>query len=819
MAPRRRDDRLAGYRAKRNFGASGEPAGAAPAQRHAADDPRFVVQQHDATRLHWDLRLEHDGALASWALPRGVPLDPHDDRLAVRTEDHPLEYLEFHGEIPQGSYGAGTMEIWDRGTYEPHVWSDRKVEVTLRGERVEGRYGLFPIGRGENADAWMIHRMDPPSDPAREPLPRHLPPMLARSGELPPEDERDGWGFEVKWDGVRALLWSDHGHVRIESRTGRDITDRYPEVRALGRALGAHELLLDGEIVAFGDDGRPSFERLQRRMHVAGEAAIRRAVRAQPVSYMVFDLLHLDGRSLLTLPYERRRDLLERLELEGPAWRTPSYHRRDGAALLDATRAQGLEGVVAKRLDSPYAPGRRSGAWRKLRHRASQEAVVGGWTAGDGRRADSLGALLLGVRETPGGPLRYAGAVGSGFSDALLADLARRLAALQRPDSPFDPDGPRPPRDARFVAPELVAEVELSEWTRDGILRQATFKGLRDDRPPAEVVRERPSAGDGAADEPAAVRIVGGERGRAAGTGAVEAEVGGRRLRLTNLDKVLFPATGFTKGDLIDYYVAIAPTLLGHLRDRPLTLRRWPDGVDGQAFFEKNAPGHRPPWVQTVSVYSSRERRRIDYTLAQDAATLAWIGNQAAIELHPSLSLAGDLTRPTALVFDLDPGPPAGLAACAEVALVLEGLFAQLGLRTAVKTSGGKGLQVYLPLGEPDATYERTKTFARRIAELLEARLPQLVVSRMTKSLRRGKVLVDWSQNDEHKTTIAVYSVRARERPSVSTPLTWEELRAAHAAGEAERLVFDPAAVRARIAEQGDLFAPLLTTVQRLPER
>jgi bifunctional non-homologous end joining protein LigD len=800
----RRSDRLDHYRAKRDFRATSEPGGA-PADDghggdHASESHRFVIQQHDATRLHWDLRLERDGALASWALPRGIPLDPGDDRIAVRTEDHPLEYLDFHGTIPAGSYGAGTMEIFDRGTYEPHEFTPRKVEVTLHGERVEGRYGLFPIGRGGGrtggpTDEWMIHRMDPPQDPQREPLPEHLLPMLAKAGELPPRSEDARWGYEVKWDGIRALLWGDYGQVRIESRTQREITDRYPEVKPIGRALaarGAYEVVLDGELVALDEQGRPSFERLQGRMNAGSEAAIRRAARGNPVTYVIFDLLHKDGRSLLDEPYEERRAQLEALDLNGDAWRVPAYHRGNGAALLAATREQGLEGIVAKRLDSRYEPGRRTGSWRKLRNRLRQELVIGGWLEGEGNRAARIGALLVGDREQPGAPLRYAGRVGSGLSEAQLDDVLARLRALELRTSPFARSTTRSrsasatiPRGARWVDPQLVADVEYSERTSEGLLRQPVFKGLRDDKPPEEVVRERAELKD---------------------------------QRFSNWDKVLFPQTGFTKGDLIEYYVAIAPTLLPHLQDRPVTLRRWPNGVEGRSFFEKNCPSHRPDWVKTASIYSSDERRRIDYCLVQDAATLAWVANLAAIELHPSLSLARDMDHPTAVVFDLDPGDGAGLEQCAEVALVLEGLFSQLGLRSVVKTSGSKGLQVYVPLGEGVATYEQTKPFARRIAELLERRLPDLVVSRMTKRLRAGKVLVDWSQNDIHKTTVAVYSVRARERPTVSTPLAWEELREAHAAGATERLAFEPSDVLRRVADQGDLFAPMLGSVQRLPQ-
>lgn len=791
MAPRR--DRLDDYRGKRDFTRTREPAGDGGAEESGG---RFVVQQHDATRLHWDLRLERDGTLASWALPRGLPRDPGDDRVAVRTEDHPLEYLDFHGEIPKGEYGGGTMVIWDRGTYDVHEYNDKKVEVTLRGDdgRAQGRYGMFPIGRRGAQGEWLIHRMEPAADPAREPLPEQLLPMLAKAGELPPRAQEDRWAHEVKWDGIRALLWADHGHVTIRSRTGREIADRYPEVRPIGRALAAAqalEVVLDGELVALDAQGKPSFERLQSRMNAGSEAAIRRAARGAPVTYVVFDLLHRDGRSLLDLPYEERRALLDELELGGPAWRVPAYHRGNGEALLAATREHGLEGIVSKRLDSRYEPGRRTGAWIKLRNRLRQELVVGGWLEGERGRAGRVGALLVGDRDEPGGPLRYSGRVGSGLSEATLDELRTRLAELRRTRSPFaapaDRAGGRSPipRGAHWVDPVLVADVEYSERTREGVLRQPVFKGLRDDKEPQEVVRER-------------------------------ADLRGQRF--SNWDKVLFPQTGFTKGELIEFYVAIAPTLLPHLRDRPVTLRRWPNGVEGRTFYEKNSPSHRPDWVETTSIYSSDERRRIDYTLVQDTATLAWTANLAAIELHPSLSLARDMTHPTAVVFDLDPGPPAGLEECAEVALLLHGLFEQLGLRSVVKTSGGKGIQLYVPLGERAATYERTKSFARRIAQLLEQRLPDLVVSRQTRTLRRGKVLVDWSQNDEKKTTVSVYSVRAREQPHVSTPLTWEELREAHAAGVADRLRFTPHEVLARVAEQGDLFAPMLGSAQALPE-
>jgi bifunctional non-homologous end joining protein LigD len=797
---------LSSYKKKRDFGSTPEPGGNAAATA-GPDGNRFVVQQHAATRLHWDLRLEHDGVLASWAVPNGIPPDPADNRLAVRTEDHPLEYLEFHGEIPKGQYGAGTMKIWDTGTFELHKWDERKVEVTFHGERLHGRYGLFVIGRDEaTKQDWMIHRMDPPDDPDRVAMPERLVPMMARPSDTLPRPER-GWSYEVKWDGVRAIAYVQPGRLRLESRNLNEITDAYPEVRGILADLGMHEAVLDGEIVAFDDNGRPSFERLQRRMHVTSSSAIRRLMGSTPVVYAIFDVLYLDGHSLMDLPYTERRERLEGLELGGPAWRVPSVHRDAGKRLLEATESQGLEGVVAKRLDSPYEPGRRTGAWLKIKHVRRQELVIGGWIPGEGRRARRIGALMVGYYED--GTFVYAGRVGTGFTEKTLNELHAKLDPHRRDTSPFG-SAPKLPREAVFVEPCLVAEIEFREWTNERVLRAPSFKGLREDKAPRDVVLEGvEGAPAGASTDPSSPQALFDEVEELP-EGAVGILTEGRRLKISNWDKVLYPETGFTKGDLVAYYARIAPILLPHLHDRPLTLKRYPNGVDGQYFYEKQSPSHRPDWVQTAQLGS------INYTLAQDRPTLVWLANLADIELHTSLSLAQAPEQPTMLVFDLDPGAPAGIVECCRVGMVLHGLFDQIGLQSFAKTSGSKGLQVYVPLNT-DTDYDQTKPFARRIAELLEQRMPELVVSRMTKRLRPGKVLVDWSQNDVHKTTVNVYSVRARERPTVSTPVSWDEVSDAQRNGDADLVMFDTDQVLDRVVELGDLFAPVASLRQRLP--
>ncbi len=767
------------YAAKRDFSATPEPGGEGQATVSDGAPPRFVVQEHSATRLHWDLRLERGGVLVSFALPSGLPPEPGQNLMAVHTEDHPLEYLQFHGEIPAGQYGAGMMTIRDAGTYDVLKWDDgRKIEVHLHGARESARYALFPIGKDNAGRDWMIHRMDPAADPDAEPMPATVAAMLARPAKaLPPRARQSGWAFEIKWDGVRTIIHSTPGRMTLRSRAGNDITAQYPELARLNRALHHHRAILDGEIVALDAEGKPSFSALQRRMHVGRDAARKRLAQEQPVTLMLFDLLWLDGRPLTDRPYLERREALLALGLDGERWRTPDHVVGEGDALLAAARAQRLEGIIAKRLDSAYETGRRTGAWTK--HKLLQRApfVIGGWVPGDGRRRERIGALLLGEPLDPADVdgarvLRSVGRVGTGFDEAELTRLSGLLGAIEQPASPFalqtTPASPaRIPRNAVFCRPELCCEVEFLQRTPTGQLRAPSYKGL-----------------------------VSAERGAMSGVGATD-------VPLSNPTKVLYPATGFTKRDLVDYLVAIADVLLAHTRDRRLTLKRYPNGVAGDFFYEKNAPSHRPNWVTAAG----------GFVVADSPQALAWLGNLADLELHTPLARLDAPGRPTILAFDLDPGPGTGLAECCTVALWLQAMLDGLGLQAFPKTSGSKGMQVYVPLNHPDATYEQTKTLSRTIAQLLAQEAPELVVATQTKARRQGKVLVDWAQNDEHKTTVCVYSLRATSSPQVSTPLTWDEVRA----GDPGALVFGPQDVLDRVARDGDLFAPVATLVQRLP--
>ncbi len=481
---------LAEYEAKRDFTATTEPAPGTSEPEPDVDllpgaPRRFVVQEHHARALHWDLRLERDGVLASWAVPKGIPVDPKRNHLAVQTEDHPIEYLTFTGEIPAGEYGGGAMGVWDTGTFETHKWREKEVMVTFHGSRVRGKYVLFHTGGKQ----WMIHRMDPPDDPDRAAPPNDLKPMLATLAAKCPTGA--GWAFELKWDGIRAIGYVDGGRIRLLTRNGNDVTRRYPELRRLGESLGSRDVVLDGEIVAFDETSRPSFELLQRRMHVESDATIRRLVGEIPVTYVLFDLLWLDGHSTMTMPYLERRELLRGLALYGSSWQTPPNEvGSEGTATIEVSKRFGLEGVVAKRVDGRYEPGRRSAGWLKLKNQLRQEFVVGGWQPGEKGRTGSIGSLLVGYYD--GDCLHYAGKAGSGLSGPVIAELEALFAHQARNDSPFAAG--RVPKGVRFVEPTLVVEVRFTEWTSAGNIRHPTFLGIRTDKDPREVVKETPVA-------------------------------------------------------------------------------------------------------------------------------------------------------------------------------------------------------------------------------------------------------------------------------------------------------------------------------------
>jgi bifunctional non-homologous end joining protein LigD len=781
----KRADSLGEYRRKRRAASTPEPfdAAASATKRHL---PIFVVQRHDARSLHFDFRLERDGVLASWAVPKGVPTELGEQRLAVHVEDHPLSYATFEGEIPAGNYGAGSVEIWDTGTYElVEEKPDGGLTVRLHGERLDGLWALVPAKLSGQEKNWLILRKrepiatspsNRPRTPRRKPLPL---PMLASSAPGIPTG--DGWQFELKWDGYRAIGAVAAGRVQLASRKGNDLTDRFPQVAAdLAAAAGTRSLVVDGEVCALDSAGRPSFSAMQ-----LGRSET-------PIIYALFDLLELDGHSTTELPLRDRRELLERVVHGSHSSLRFSESFDDGPALLRAVHEQGLEGVMAKRSGSPYTPGKRSRDWLKVKTHQRQEFVICGWTRGQGRRAAQFGSLVLGIRK--GEELVYVGNCGTGFSDAVIDDLAKRLAPLRRPSTPFavEPAMPKIRKgDVVWVEPCLVCEVEFAEWTHDGHLRAPSFQGLRDDKPAAAVHREHPVA--------------------------TERRRGKRMLRLTNLDKVFWPAAGITKGDLLAYYEAVAPVLVPHLRKRPFTMRRYPDGAEGKVFFQKDAPSHMPDWIPTFTTEVTtrgkpRETRTIRMPVVNDELALLWMTNMGCIDMNAWYSRVDRPDRPDFVLFDLDPSADVGFRETVQVALLVKLALDQLGLRGYPKTSGSDGIHVLVPI-EPRYTYAQTRDFSAVVADAIAQSHPSLATTKWVKAQRRG-VLIDANQNGQGKTIASAYSVRPGPGAPVSTPLLWDEVNE-----KLDPLAFTMGVVLERVRRHGDLFRPVLDEPQRLSVR
>src|SRR6266545_1594494 len=592
------------YRRKRDPKETPEPF--AGDGRKRGRQPIFVVQRHDARRLHYDFRLERDGALASWAVPKGVPLEPGQQHLAVHVEDHPLEYATFEGEIPKGQYGAGSVEIWDRGTYE--LLEEKKnggLTVRLHGERLDGTWALVPAKLSGDEKNWLIIRKKEEEGSAPRPVgTRTYVPMLATLAEDIPRGA--GWIFEVKWDGYRAIAKVSGGEATLTSRNGNDLTARFPNVaKEVAKAVKTPDAVLDGEVCALDEAGRSSFSAMQQ-----GKPGT-------PLVYYVFDLLEGRNRSVR---------LSEAFD--------------DGAALLEAAEQQGLEGIVAKRLDSRYTQGKRTRDWLKVKTHGEQEFVIAGFTKGTGRRASSFGSLVLGYYR--GDELVYAGNVGTGFNSKEIDKLLDKLRPLKRSSSPFR-EAPKMPKvrksDVIWVEPELVCQVEFAEWTHDGRLRAPSYKGLREDKPAEDVRRE----------EPIADRVT----------------KGSRELKLSNLDKVFFPVEGITKGDLLEYYRAIAPALIPHLKDRPFTMVRWPDGIEAGRFFQKDAPSHMPEWIPTFRTLvstreSPRKKKWVNFPIVNDELALLWMVNMGCIDMNAWYSRVDKPDRPDFVLFDLDPSPDVG---------------------------------------------------------------------------------------------------------------------------------------------------------------
>jgi bifunctional non-homologous end joining protein LigD len=755
------------YKRKRDPAQTPEPF---TSKRRRPAAPVFVVQRHDARRLHYDFRLERSGALASWAVPKGVPLEPGQRVLAVHVEDHPLDYATFAGEIPKGNYGAGSVEIWDHGTYElVEEKSDGGLTVHLHGSRLEGMWTLIPASLDGDPRNWLLVRKH--DDVPREKARNDYRPMLATlAGELPHGD----WLYEIKWDGYRALGYVRAGAARLVSRNQNDLTERFPQVaKALAKAVRSPECVVDGEVCALDSEGRPSFSAMQQ-----GKPDTQ-------LVYAVFDVLEIDGVPVLDLPLTERRARLEALLDPRQTLVQLSGFFDDGDALYAAAVERGLEGVMAKRPASRYAEGKRTRDWLKIKTHGREEFVICGWTKGQGKRAGRFGALVLGTYR--GRELHWIGNCGTGFTEHDIDDLLRKLEPLRTDVCPF-PAVPKMAKvrkdDVVWAEPKLVCEVEFAEWTHDGHLRAPSFQGLRDDKPARAVRREQP----------------------------VECSEG--RVKLSNLDKVFWPDEGITKGDLLDYYRAVAPVLVPHLRERPFTMRRYPDGINGKAFFQKDAPTHMPEWIPRFRVQVStrekpRERKWIETPVVNDEDALLWTVNMGCIDMNTWYSRIDRPDRPDFVLFDLDPSPDVGFKETVQVALLVKAALDALGLQSFAKTSSADGMHVLVPI-ERRYTFDDTREFSEIVAGAIARTHRGLATTEWSKTKRRG-VLIDSNQNGEGKTIASAYSVRPRPGAPVSTPLRWAEVNE-----QLDPSAFTMDVVLERVRAYGDLFADVLTTRQRL---
>ena len=857
---------LQDYRRKRDFSRTPEP----PGEEQPSGGSSYCIQKHAASRLHYDFRLELDGVLLSWAVPKGPSFDPREKRLAMRVEDHPVAYGSFEGVIPEGEYGAGAVVLWDRGTWTPLVdpspaLKKGELKFELHGEKLAGKWALVKI-KGDDPKAWLLVKdrdeharttsetevvsarpesvvsgrglaevaaerdrlwhsrtvrpggeVDPGGPvegdrgarlrlselegAVRGTLPRTQPLALATVVETPPSG--DDWLHEIKHDGYRIVARMDEGEVQLVSRNGKDWTKEFPQVaRAVGR-LRAGTALLDGEVAAVLPNGHTSFQALQRR-----------ADGALPLVYFVFDLLHLDGWDLRPVRLDRRKEVLRRLLDGGPeALRFSDHVRGSGPEFFAKAKVAGLEGVVSKRADAPYREGR-GGDWRKAKCRLSQEVVIGGWTASsDGR--GSIGALLVGFHE--GDRLVYAGKVGSGFSERQLEDLLHRLEARRRETSPFASVPPEMLRGAHWVEPDLVAQVEFTAWTDEGRMRQPVFLGIRDDREARHVARERPGSVEGggidtvAAGRPwESLRRHAPPRTRAV-TGDEVIDLLG--VRLTHPDRVYYPDLGFTKLDLALYYVAIGDFVLPYLEGRPLTLVRCPDGLGGETFYQKKAGFWTPPQLRRVPVPEKGE----EHLVVDSVPGLVALAQAGILEVHPWNSRVARLEEPDQVIFDLDPDEALPFSRVAAAARRVRGLLGEKGLESFVKTTGGKGLHVCVPLA-PERGWEELEEFTRAVALRLAREEPETFTANMSKAQRRGKIYVDYLRNVRGANAVGVFSTRAHPGAPVSVPVEWNELDRLSGAAD-----FTVAEVPQRVigfgsGQAADPWAKYRDVKQRVPE-
>jgi len=811
------------YRRKRVFSKTPEPEPKLAEHK----ENRFFIQRHSARRLHYDLRLEMDGVLKSWALPQGPTLDPEIKRLAVHVEDHPLDYGNFEGTIPAGNYGAGKVTLWDRGTYEwlgdkspDQQFQTGDLKLRFHGQKIAGEFALVRTNRSKGKDWLLIKKKDfavrPGWDPESDtrsvlqgpanlaqvegaveaPTPTKIEPMLAVLGSQLPQGS--DWLYEVKWDGYRALCFIEKGKVRMVSRRGNSMDANFPEIAAaLKETIKAETAIVDGEIVAFDENGVPSFQLLQNHMGFRRSAALK-GEKPQALNFFAFDLLYVDGYDLRQAALVDRRQLLSSIILPSETVKYSEHFVGRGKELLDAVQQQGLEGIIAKQAQSKYEP-KRSSSWVKIKVTCQQDFVICGYILGE---RELFGSLVLGYYQD--GRLIYAGNVGSGFTQQSLKLVYEAIKPLITKKLVLS-DVPREVGAVTWVKPELVCVVKFNSWTADGRLRAPVFQGLRADGNPGDVIKESgqdPTPEAASTSAPAATLLP-------RDATELSLTIEGRRLKFTNLKKIFYPSDGYAKRDVINFYAAVAPLLLPHLQARPLSLRRYPNGIESEGFFQKQAAESFPAWLHTESIQTDKDSRT-DFVVCNDKASLLYLANLGCIDQNPWMSRVGSLENPDFILIDLDPYHCA-FDRIVEAAQAVKAKLDLIDLQGYPKTTGGDGMHIYIPV-ETRYTYAQTRSFAEILARWVTAERPDLFTTPRTVSAReKGKVYFDWMQNAEGKTISAPYVLRAYPGAPVATPLKWEEVRAG-----LKPIQFHIGNVLRRFERVGDLFAGVLKKPQEI---
>lgn len=783
------------YIRKRDFKATPEPGG----ELSDENKGRFVVQRHKATRLHYDLRLEMEGVLKSWAVPKGPSMNPDDKRLAVETEDHPIKYLNFEGVIPKGNYGAGEMHIWDEGVFEgtgsEDIISQYKtgnLKLHFHGKKMKGEFALVKTRRENNQQHWLLIKKNDNFSTAinydAEAYDTKTSSPEPKVKSLHPEDpvkpmlasvadnifNKPGWIYELKWDGYRIISNITNGKVSLHSRNGISYNSHFPNLVEDLENI-PHDVILDGEVVVVDSNGIPVFQALQNYSPQTKGS----------LKYYVFDMLYLNGHSMLELPLIERKSLIPDV-LEETQIASYCDHIEDmGTAFYKKAVERGMEGVIAKKADSTYSPGYRSENWLKIKAKDSQEAIICGYTESD---KTLFGSLILGIFKN--GELTYAGNCGTGFSEEQKKELLRQLKKYEIDKNPFPEKINLKGRKPLWVQPQLVCEITFSEWTSEGKMRHPVFKGLREDKILSEITTENKEKKNEAAASPTA--------------GDNQLEIGGHVLNITNLDKIYWPDSGLRKYDLIDYYLHIADVILPYLKDRPQNLHRHPNGIQKEGFYQKDNEGLLEKWIDTIKIHSKSSNKKIEYLLCQDEATLLYMANLGCIEINPWNSRIQHLESPDYAVIDLDPSEKNTFEEVIEVALATREVLSQAKINGYCKTSGSSGLHIYLPLNA-EYSYEEARNFTKLLCYFVQEKLPKLTSMERAVKNRKGKIYLDYLQNRKGQTLAAPYCARPKKGATVSAPLEWGEVKSGLKISD-----FHIKNMPERISEKGDLFKPVL---------